>query len=105
MSNEFLEDEMDERETRLRKKLPEIKTTEEAFDLWDQSDPYYGDLDEILWDKMLELAVNHDDLFLIFNNIVIHYEGEEIKRRNFIRKIFDRADEFGCETIDSWDKN
>ncbi|USN87863.1 MAG: hypothetical protein H6779_00245 [Candidatus Nomurabacteria bacterium] len=105
MCTEPQEPEVGELEISLRKKLLQITTTEEAYNLWCQSDAGYEDLDELLWNKMLELAVNHDDLFIIFNNLVIHYEGEEIKRRNFIRKIFDRADEFDCEIIDSWDKS
>ncbi len=70
-----------------------ITSTSETSALWEVNNTSSPEGDHRLWEKMLELAREHSDLDIIFDNIAENYQREEIQLRNFIRRIFDKADE------------
>lgn len=74
-----------------------ITSTDQAAELWDCQNSCDTDRDERLLAKMLELATNHQDLDVIY--LRLSREENEIRRRNFIRKLFDKADDLGYPDV------
>jgi hypothetical protein len=87
-------DDAETEENRLFEKAFRLTTTTaEGAILWDDQDGGNPSRDEQLLVRMLELASSHEDLDIIYHRLTT--EENEIRRRNFIRKLFDKADALG----------
>lgn len=93
----------DEECTRLFTKAAElIRTTQDAIDVFNNDNRGSSDSDILFCKKMVELAKTHKDIDAIFHIMATVYEQSEIKKRNFIRSLFEKADELSYPIDNGW---
>lgn len=82
------------------KALTLVTTTEEAIELWNAGGKIAGTEDDFskrTLEKMVELIRTTEELQAVY--YVLSSEENEIKRRQLVRKMFDKADELGYPTL------
>ncbi len=76
-----------------------VSNVEEGTTLFANMSSYGGSAaaDNLLLNRLVDLIGTEEDLNSLYHELAMM--EDEIKRRNIIRRIFDKADELGIETI------